>query len=127
MPMKEDRRGWGSATGGSSGLRLGPEDYFKPGAWNARDWNTGRKCKSDEMVKLSIYDGNGWVRNSRSSSFDITNPQQFVRGIPDRPNVPWTQPTPPPIFASGGATPSSQVKARTFMFGGRLFGGQLLG
>ena len=122
--MKQTRRGYGSATGGVSGLRLGPADYFKAGDWNARCWTCYRKCKASEMSKLSIYDGNGWVCRT---CFEITNPQQFIRGIPDRPNVPWTQPTPPPVFASSGTMPSSQVKARSFLFGGRLLGGQLLG
>ena len=126
MPMRQNRKGWGSATGGETGIKLGPEDYFKPGVWNARDWNTGRKCKSDEMLKLSVYDGNGWVRNSKGS-YETTNPQQFVRGIPDHPNVPWTQPTPPLNFASTGTTPVSQTKTGPFLLGGRLLGGQLLG
>jgi hypothetical protein len=116
-------RGWGAATGGTTGIRLGPNNYFKPGTWSAQCWTCGRWCKADEMQKLSVYDGNGWVCRL---CFELPNPQEFVRGIPDRQNVPWTQPTPPPNFITGSAD-SEQVKGNGDMFGQPMFGQSMLG
>ena len=30
--------------------------------------------------------------------FDPRHPQDFVRGVPDRQNVPWARPEPEPVF-----------------------------
>ncbi len=117
-------RGWGAATGGTRGIHLGKNNYYREGTWNAQCWTCGIPGKASDMRKLSVYDGNGWVCRK---CYEIPNPQNFVRGIPDRPWVPWTQPLPPPLFIANGTTTSSQVKAKVFLLGGRLLGGQLLG
>ena len=118
-------RGWGAATGGSSGIQKGPNNYFKPGTWNARCATCNRMCKADEMLKLSVYDGNVWVCRRRSC-YEVPNPQQFVRGIPDHPNVPWVQ-NPPDLFIGSDPNSGMQTKTGLFLLGGRLLGGQLLG
>ena len=106
MPMKEDRRGWGAATGGTRALPKGRADYFKLGDWNARCWTCYAKRKASEMRKLAIWDGGGWVCER---CFETTNPQQFVRGIPDRQNVPWSQPTQPPAFVGSSLSSGQQI------------------
>lgn len=35
-----------------------------------------------------------------SEDFERRHPQDFVRGVPDRQNVPWTRPEPEPVFLS---------------------------
>lgn len=35
-----------------------------------------------------------------SYDFEARHPQDFVRGVPDRQNVPWARPEPEPIFLS---------------------------
>ena len=103
MPMKEDRRGYGSAGSGSYSLAKGPKDFFRLGDWNARCDQCYLKCKASEMFLR-------WD-NCRVCyrCIEIRNPQDFVKGIPDVQSPPWTRPTPPPTFASGGtgATGSS--------------------
>ncbi len=95
MPMKEDRKGYGSAGSGTSSLAKGPKDFFRHGTWNARCDECYKKCKSDEM--LLRWD-NCYVCHE---CYEIRNPQDFVKGIPDGQSPPWTRPTPPPIFANG--------------------------
>ena len=121
-------RGYGSATHGERGVRHGPADYYAQGDWNARCWTCFKKIKASEALKLSVYDGNCYVCRS---CFELPNPQQFVRGIPDRQNVPWTQPTPPPIFVGAGATstfPPNQVpESDNNMIGGPMIGANMMG
>ncbi len=67
--------------------------------WNAIcDW-TGFKVKSDDMVKQ--WDG----AMVRRASVDRRNPQDFVRGVPDRQDVPWARPE-APDQAVGVVTPN---------------------
>ena len=55
---------------------------------------------------------------------EIRNPQDFVRGVPDNQAPPWTRPTPPPTFASGG-TGSDENADQTINT--QIVGGPLLG
>ena len=95
-------RGWGAARGGTTGIRLGPNNYFKSGTWNAYCWTCGIPGKADEMQKLSVYDGSGWVCRR---CFELPNPQNFVRGIPDRQNVPWVQNYADKLIGPAAGTP----------------------
>lgn len=99
MPMKQDRKGYGSATTGSSSLAKGPKDFFRLGDWNARCDQCYQKIKASEA---RLRWDNMWVC---WRCWEIRNPQDFVKGVPDKTAPPWTRPTPPPTFVSGsGAT-----------------------
>src|SRR5262245_40914100 len=119
MPMRQTRRGYGSATGGGYVLAKGPKDFYRHGDWNARCDQCYLKCKASEMRlrwdDLMVC----W------QCYEIRNPQDFVRGVPDGQSPPWTRPTPPPIFASGatGATGPGYQN----VLGGQIVGGPMLG
>lgn len=120
--MPPSRRGWGAATGGTSTLVKGPADYFKMGAWNARCDQCFLKCKSDEMF---LRWDNAMVCHR---CIEIRNPQDYLRGIPDNPSVPWARPNPNPVFVSGNGETGMTTKTKgPFMFGGIMFGGHMLG
>ncbi len=102
MPMKQDRRGYGSAGSGTTSLAKGPKDFFRLGTWSARCDQCYLKCKADEMFLR-------WD-NCRVCyrCIEIRNPQDFVQGVPDDMGVPWSRPTPPPQFATGDGDPATE-------------------
>jgi hypothetical protein len=71
---------------------MGSHDYFKPGVWNFWCQQCGRKLKADEGKKR--WDGL-WVG---PECFEIRNPQDFVRGIPDNQGIPWSTGDPPWVY-----------------------------
>lgn len=77
---------------------MGLRDYYKKGDWNAICYVCGFKRKASEM-KLR-WDGVYVCRED----WEIRQPQDFVRGVPDEQALPWTQPEPPNSF---GALPIS--------------------
>lgn len=71
----------------------GPYDYLKLGDWNALCAECGRKGKASEMLQLPVgIPGAGMYVHPEH--WIARNPQDFVRGIPDNMNPPWTQPVP---------------------------------
>lgn len=61
---------------------MGKSDYWKPGAWNVLDDRTGFKEKSTNVRKE-------WTGNIvRSQSWEERHPQDLIRSIPDRQDVP---------------------------------------
>jgi hypothetical protein len=112
-------RGWGAATGGNRANPRGPADYFKPGDWNARCGTCNRKCKASQMIKLAVFDLGPWF--VCPECYEMPNPQNFVRGIPDRQNVPWVQN--PPDVMIGTSTSTGQVPGN----GGNMVGGPMVG
>ncbi|MEY2875590.1 MAG: hypothetical protein RLZZ373_2961 [Pseudomonadota bacterium] len=89
-------RGYGAASGGNRMVQKGPADHWVHGDWNARCDECYLKQKASQMFLR-------WD-NCRVCfrCIEIRNPQDFVRGVPDNQAPPWTRPTPPPTFASGG-------------------------
>jgi hypothetical protein len=75
----------------------GPYDYLKLGDWNAMCAECGRKGKASEMVQLpqGIPGAGMYVHVEH---YIARNPQDFVRGIPDKMAPPWSQPEPEPTF-----------------------------
>jgi hypothetical protein len=74
---------------------MGQADYYLEGAFNFFCMECGKKLKSTEG--LFRWD-NVWVG---PECFEIRNPGDFVRGIPDNPSVPWR----------GGAGPDMKLSA----------------
>ena len=121
MSKYPPRRGWGIASGGTTGIQKGPADYFKLGDWNARCDECYLKCKANDMFLR-------WD-NARvcSRCIEIRNPQDYVRGIPDNPSVPWARPTPPPRFVSGNGSTTTPASSAGIMTGGVMTGGCMTG
>lgn len=71
---------------------MGRRDYFKLGDHNATCYVCGFKRKASEM-KLR-WDG---VYTCRED-WEIRQPQDFVRGLPEETAPAWTQPMVPPIY-----------------------------
>jgi len=65
---------------------MGQSDYLKLGDWNAQCFRCGATRKAGEMRKQ--WQGY-WVCPEH---WEARHPQDFVRGIPDIPSVPWSQP-----------------------------------
>lgn len=61
-------------------------DRWRPGDWWAVCAICGNRYYASELVRH--WHGNYWCRRC----WEPRHPQDFVRGIPDRPGVPWTQP-----------------------------------
>ena len=99
---------------------MGAADYFLPGAWNFRCQECFKKMKSTEARKR--WDG-FWVG---PECWEMRNPQDFVRGIPDNQSVPWSTGDPPPIFITA-TSPTTNSYGRRFIagyqMGGQTFGG----
>lgn len=62
------------------------DDYYKPGSWNVACWRCGRKRKGDEMRRQ--WQG-FWVCPEH---WEPRHPQDFVKGVPDNPAPPYSQP-----------------------------------
>ncbi len=84
---------------------MGRADYFKPGSWNLRCSECDKKIKADEARKR--WDG-FWVC---WRCWEIRNPQDFVRGIPDNMSVPYSTSDPPPVFFQSGPLKNRVVGA----------------
>lgn len=69
-------------------------DEFVPGDHNLKCDRTGFKVKASEVAK----EWNGLV--VRKKSFETRHPQDFVRGVPDRPGVEDARPGPSPDYAT---------------------------
>ncbi len=69
----------------------GRADYLQLGDWNAACAQCGRKRKASTMLKLPPgVDGAGLF--VCPEHWDYRQPQDYVRGIPDKQNPPWVQP-----------------------------------
>jgi hypothetical protein len=82
---------------------VGKRDFYKKGDWNAVCYVCGFKRKASEM-KLR-WDG---VYTCRED-WEIRQPQDFVRGIPDEQPLPWTQPENPDNFNGAPYTPTGNI------------------
>lgn len=98
---------------------MGQADYYAEGDWNFRCQECWRKGKSSEGLKR--WDG-FWVC---WRCYEIRNPQDFARGVPDNQNVPWQTGNPPPLFIDG-SSPSNNTYGRR-LIGGYQLGGQPFG
>lgn len=116
--MRQERKSWGAATGGSTGIQKGSRDYYVHGEWNFICDTCGLKRKSSEMQRLSKWDGEFYVCRT---CFELPNGQNFVRGIPDKQSVPWARPRQTPQQASGSVT-AGQVKSGSHMTGAAMTG-----
>lgn len=69
----------------------GQADYLALGDWNAACAQCGRKRKASEMMKLpkGVPGGDMYVCPEH---WDFRQPQDYVRGIPDKMAAPWSQP-----------------------------------
>ena len=68
----------------------GRADYLELGDWNAICAECGRKGKASEMVQLP--DGIAGARMYvHPEHYLRRNPQDFVRGVADKPAAPWIQ------------------------------------
>lgn len=65
-----------------------------PGDWNVICDASGRKMKASQCVKQ--WDGAIVARKY----VDRRNPQDFVRGVPDRQNVPFARVPGPDVFVA---------------------------
>lgn len=97
---------------------MGQADYYLEGAWNFRCSECGKKLKSTEGRYR--WD-NQWVG---PECWEVRNPQDFVRGIPDNPSVPWSTGNPPPKFIDGTTT---QVQGNSQLLDGYMLGSTMLG
>lgn len=63
----------------------GSRDYFAPGDWNATCYVCGGKFKASELIKH-------WQGyHVCSECWEPRHPQDFVRGVADKPAAPWVQ------------------------------------
>lgn len=73
----------------------GHADYLALGDWNAACVVCGRKYKASEMVKLPAGVGPPWGGGAQyvcRRDWRPRQPQDFVRGIPEKMAAPWIQP-----------------------------------
>lgn len=65
-------------------------DYLDLGDWNAACAECGRKRKASELKRLppGVPGAGMYVCPEH---WDARHPQEFVRGIPDKPAAPWVQ------------------------------------
>jgi hypothetical protein len=83
--------------------RKGPADYYLSGAWNFRCQECGKKLKSVDA--LFRWDGL-WVG---PECYEVRNPQDFLRPIPDYQGLPWSTGDPTPRLPIGPPTPSGTI------------------
>lgn len=67
-------------------------DFFALGDWNAQCFRCGRKFKASLMRKT----WEGFYTCPRC--WEPRQPQDYVRGVPDKPSPEWTQPQPADDF-----------------------------
>jgi hypothetical protein len=73
---------------------MGHADYHKSGEWNALCDRCGFKFKSSELQ----LEWDGFM--VCKPCWEPRQPQDFVRGVPDRQSVPWTRSEPPDTFVA---------------------------
>lgn len=76
-------------------MTIGRADYLALGDWNATCDMCGKKFKAS-MLKAR-WDG----AMVCSYDFEMRQPQDFVRGVPDPQALPWTRPMPEPVWVAG--------------------------
>ena len=86
---------------------MGRNSFFKPGNWNAICYVCGFERKSSEM-RLR-WDGVYVCQED----WEIRQPQDFVRGLPEEIAPPWTQPEAPDQFATAYPPPVSNIVVGT--------------
>lgn len=70
----------------------GKADYLALGDWNCVCYDCGRKFKASQMRR-------NWQGFWECPEhWTPRQPQDFVRGVPDNPTPPWTQPMPANVF-----------------------------
>ena len=75
-------------------MHNGRADYLRLGDWNAVCYECGRKRKASEMRK-------SWKGYYVCPEhWEVRQPQDFVRAVPDVQAAPWTQPVPADSFAT---------------------------
>jgi hypothetical protein len=77
--------------------RRGHADYLKTGDWNAICDECGFKFKASELRKR--WDGYMVCKDD----FEERHPQDFLKGVPDKQNVPWARPDSDEIPIVNGA------------------------
>ena len=70
---------------------MGRADFYREGDWNAACGLCGRKRKASEMKVIPPGVPGAGLRMCPEHHYE-RNPQDFVRGIPDKITPPWTQP-----------------------------------
>jgi hypothetical protein len=86
---------------------MGRRDYYKKGDWNAICYVCGFKRKASEM-KLR-WDG---VYTCKED-WEIRQPQDFVRGVPEEQPLPWSQSEPPDTFNGVLTNPLTNIVVGT--------------
>jgi hypothetical protein len=99
-------------------MSAGPYDYYEEGAWNFRCQECFKKMKSS--MAMFRWDG-FWVG---PECWEIRNPQDYIKPIPDNPSVPWSTGDPPPIFIDGSTT---TPQGYPMLLNGWLLDGMMLG
>lgn len=97
---------------------MGSADYFLDGAWNFRCQECGKKLKSTE-IRLR-WDG----FRVGPECWEIRNPQDFIRAIPDDQSVPWSS-NPAPIFI--GPQPATGITGASLLLDSYLLDSTMLG
>ena len=75
-------------------MSTGPTNYFAPGDHNAVCFECGRKFKASELIKH----WQGYY--VCPAHWEPRQPQDWVRGVPDKPAPPWVQPMPEDQFTN---------------------------
>lgn len=70
----------------------GSDDYLELGDWNAVCWVCGNKRKASNLKKH--WQGY-WVCPEH---WEARHPQDFVKGITEKPTPPWVQPQPGNVY-----------------------------
>lgn len=88
----------------------GHADYLELGDWNVECAVCGRKYKASECVRQSAGVGPPWASSMWVCQRDyrMRQPQDFVRGIPDRMEAPFVQPWGPDTFQQAVYDPTAE-------------------
>lgn len=73
-------------------MSIGKSDYWAPGDWNTVCYQCGFKRKASYLVR----NWKGYYVCPEHN--EPRQPQDFVRGVPDTQQPPWTQPQPTAVF-----------------------------
>ena len=88
---------------------MGKYDHYREGDYNAVCAHCGRKGKASEMRKLPAgIPGAGMLVHPEH--YVERNPQDFVRGIPEKQVPPWIQPPPEALFLEDGSATTVQLQ-----------------
>jgi len=86
---------------------MGRRDVYKRGDFNAICYVCGFKRKASEM-KLR-WDGVYCCKQD----WEIRQPQDFVRGVPDEQGIPWSQSEPPDAYNGAVVPPATNIVVGT--------------